>query len=63
MIRLCAWCKTVLGHIPSGCPNDKAEFCEKHSLRHDSDITHGICDPCLEKLRLEAKELKRKASE
>jgi len=34
MIRMCAWCNTVLG--------------EKEPL-DDHNITHGMCKPCLEK--------------
>ena len=37
MKRVCAWCNTSLGTIES-------------DLHHESAITHGICDSCLNKI-------------
>jgi len=41
-IRLCAWCQKSLGNLPC----DKAQH---------GQITHGICNDCKEKMKIEIK--------
>lgn len=45
MIRICAWCKLLMGESPP---------------YSDISVTHGMCEQCLKKMKKEIEQMRKK---